>query len=539
MICPTEYICALFVDGELPENEAREVARHVETCQACDRLVAELRGESRMLVQCLQDVDLEVSHVPEFSSAGQPLGVVKFALGVIGAAVAFRISTGILFGLQLPAQIGWLDPREWASSLLVALNAVEYAVDSAGSVVSGTVQTAVLATVGVAVLWGMSRVLSRSAATGSIFAVLIAMGVFSSPSYAIDLRKGGSVPAGETVDDSVVAVPDKGRANIDIAGNVKGDLFAVGDVVTVSGAVDGNVVAFARRVEISGTVGGSLAGAAQTVVISGRVSKNAIAAGGVVNFLKSAEIEGNSIVGTGEAVIEGKTRRDLIFGGGMLDLRGDIGRNVTFGGGQVSLSDSAHIGGDLRAQVDKEENVRVANGAVIGGKKNVKVNQRVPGPSRYLTVRFYVWQVVRLLAAFITGLILFRLIPSLAPLRLTSGMDWLKAGGLGFIALVSVPIACLIVGITVIGLPIALLSFALWLAGLYFSKIIVAEFVGRTLMKSSGAVPLLAGLVLVIVAVDLPWVGTLINWLLMLLGLGAMALTIYKNTFRAPAAAEL
>jgi hypothetical protein len=91
----------------------------------------------------------------------------------------------------------------------------------------------------------------------------------------------------------------------------------------------------------------------------------------------------------------------------------------------------------------------------------------------------------------------------------------------------------------VIGLPIALLSLALWLAGLYFSKIIVAEFVGRSLMKSSGAVPLLAGLILVIVAADLPWVGTLINWLLMLLGLGAMALTIYRNASRTPAAVEL
>jgi hypothetical protein len=223
----------------------------------------------------------------------------------------------------------------------------------------------------------------------------------------------------------------------------------------------------------------------------------------------------------------------------MLDLRGDIGRHVVFGGGQVSLADSARVGGDLRARVDKEENVRVANGAVIGGKTDVKVNQRVPGPNRYLTVRFYVWQVVRILAALITGLLLFRLVPSLAPTRLTSGMDWLKAGGLGFIALVTVPIACLIVGITVIGLPIALLSLALWLAGLYFSKIIVAEFVGRSLMKRSGAVPLLAGLVLIIVAVNLPWVGTLINWLLMLLGLGAMALTIYKNAFSTPAAVEL
>ena len=224
-----------------------------------------------MLVQCLQDVDLEVSlHVPEFSTATQPISVLKFALGVIGAAVAFRISTGILFGLQLPEELAWLDPREWASSLIVALNAGIYAARNADNVVTGTVQTAAMVTLGVAVLFGMTRVLSRSAATGSIFAVLVAIGLFSSPSYAIDLRKGGSVPAGVTIEDSVVAVPDHGRANIDIAGTVKGDLFAVGDVVSVSGTVEGNVVALARRVEISGTVGGSLVGGAQTVVEIGR-----------------------------------------------------------------------------------------------------------------------------------------------------------------------------------------------------------------------------------------------------------------------------
>src|SRR5262249_33618066 len=151
----------------------------------------------------------------------------------------------------------------------------------------------------------------------------------------------------------------------------------VGDVVTVSGVVEGDVVALARRVEITGTVGGSLVGAAQTVVVSGHVARNAIAGGSVVNFLKSAEIGGNGIVGTGEGVIEGKTRRDFLFGGGMLDLRGEVGRHLAFGGGRISLSDTARIGGDLRAQVEKEENVRVANGAVIGGQKSVKLNQRV------------------------------------------------------------------------------------------------------------------------------------------------------------------
>ena len=70
MTCPQEFTCALFADGELPEGEAREVARHLQSCERCDGLVNALRAESRMLVQCLQDVDLEESsEVPEFASA--------------------------------------------------------------------------------------------------------------------------------------------------------------------------------------------------------------------------------------------------------------------------------------------------------------------------------------------------------------------------------------------------------------------------------------------------------------------------------------
>ena len=108
-------------------------------------------------------------------------------------------------------------------------------------------------------------------------------------------------------------------------------------------------------------------------------------------------------------------------------------------------------------------------------------------------------------------------------------MDWLKAGGIGFITLVTVPVAFIILAVTIIGLPVALLSLALWGAGIYLSKIVVAEFVGRSILKTRNAVSLLAGLVLVVVAVDLPWIGGLINFLLILLGLGALAVSIYKT----------
>ena len=535
MTCPQEFTCALFADGELPDGEAREVVRHLQSCERCDGLVNALRAESRMLVQCLQDVDLEEStEVPEFASAApRSVSVGGFALGVIGVALAFRISTGLLFGFRLPAELEWFNPREWILNLGTAVTAAFYVFQNA-DLVSGAVQTTVLLSLGMVALIGMARMLRRSAAAGSILAVLTLIGLSSSPGYAIDARKGAaaSIPATETIDDSVLAASDKKIKNVDIAGTIKGDLMVFGDVVTISGTVEGNVIAFARRVEVSGTVGGSLIGAADTVEVTGRVARNLVAAGRSVNIGKAAEVGGNTITASSDTIVEGKIARDSIAAAGVMDLRGEVGRNVRFAGDRITLSPSSRVAGNLYARVAKEENVSVADGAVIGGKKNIILNTAAPRQSRFLTVRFYVWQVVRILAAFVTGLILFKLIPSLVPTGIVSGMDWLKAGGIGFIALVTVPVAFIILAVTVIGLPIAILSLALWVAGLYFAKIVVAEFIGRSMMQTRSAVSLLAGLVVVVVAVNLPWIGTLISFLLVLLGLGAIALTVLRGVRR-------
>jgi hypothetical protein len=534
MICPSELLCSMFADGELPEAESREVALHLEACEDCNRLVVALRGEGRMLVQCLQDADFsELVKVPELASARPPVSIMRFALGILGAALAFRLSTSILFGLKVPLELQWLDPRGWSLDFGVVVSAVTYGIQSAALIVAGAAEAAILLTLGGVTLAGMARLASRSTAAGTIVGAILCMAVFASSSYAIDVRKGKnlSVPAGEIVDDTLVVV--SGDRSFTIAGTVKGDLLVFGDSVTISGTVEGNVLAFARRVEITGTVGGTVVTGASALVVSGQVGRNLAGFAGNINVGKSAQILGNTALFGGESVVEGSTAKDLMAFSGLLDLRGDVGRNVLFRGGQVVLSEPAHVGGNLKAHVGKEENVRVESGAVIAGARDIQLPVNVPAPNRYLTARFYIWQIVRILAAFITGLILFRLFPAVVPARLASGKEWLTAGGLGFVALVTVPFAAFIVGITMIGLPVALLSFALWLAGLYLSKIVVAEFVGRSLMHSSGAVPLLAGLLIVVVAVNLPWIGGLINFLLVLLGLGAIVMTAYRsNVFR-------
>ena len=542
MTCPSEFACSVYVDGELPEEQAQAIHLHLSVCDACTRLVANLRNESRLLVDCLQEVDLDAAaNVPEFAAAGEPVSVAKFALGVIGAALAYKTTTGLLFGFELPAELSWVNPERWISNFNWAFDALTYLIANGDKILTETIPTLIGVLFGGAVLVALARALSRSAAVSSVFSAVLVIALFSSRSDALDIRKGSaaSLPAGEKLDDSLVATADGVHKNIDIAGTITGDLFVVGDLITISGTVEGNVVTFARRVEISGTVGGTVVGAAQTVDITGRVGRNLISAGGNVNLGKTGEVGSNAITIGSEVVIEGVTKKDLGFFGGVFDMRGNVGRNLYFRGGQASLSNSTHVGGNFDAYSQKEGSIQVASGAVIEGAKNIRAVPRTPGRNRYVTASFYIWQIVRVLAAFIAGFLLFRLLPSLIPTGITSGKQWLVAGGLGFLFLVSVPIAAIIVGVTIIGLPIALISFALWIAGLYFSKIVVADFVGRSLMKERGAVSLLAGLFVVVVAVNLPWIGGLVNFLLCLMGLGAIVMLVYRSRRTNPALASL
>ena len=81
---------------------------------------------------------------------------------MIGVALAFRISTGLLFGFRLPVELEWFNPREWILNLGTAVSAAFYVFQNA-DLVSGAVQTTVLLSLGSVALIGMARDARRSA----------------------------------------------------------------------------------------------------------------------------------------------------------------------------------------------------------------------------------------------------------------------------------------------------------------------------------------------------------------------------------------
>ena len=114
----------------------------------------------------------------------------------------------------------------------------------------------------------------------------------------------------------------------------------------------------------------------------------------------------------------------------------------------------------------------------------------------------------------------------------------LKAAGVGFLVLVAAPVAALLLAFTLVGLPIAILTLFTWLAGLYLAKVFVGALIGQGVLRSrvgqppSFALSLLLGLFIVFVAIDAPYVGGWLNFLVILLGLGIAVIQAFSHSSR-------
>jgi cytoskeletal protein CcmA (bactofilin family) len=526
--CLTEFQYAVYADGELPEEEAREVTRHIASCGECRRLTASLRFERTSLVQSLQDIDLIEFELEDEALSAPPvrsLGAVRFGAFVLAMSVLLRPVFSALSEFQLPLS---------ASALFdLFVDGVMYGIPSAVGFMSAFLNIASWVVVSCIACTALFLLFRKSPVVSTLVSVLTLLTVFSPWTYAIDVRRGEkpvNVPAGETLDDTLVVT---GESSVDVDGTINGDLIVLARDVRVKGTVRGNVISFAERTEIDGNVEGSVLGTGGFVGVRGRIAQNLYGMAGSILIAEGAQINGNAGMLVGEATLDGAVGKDFNAYSARATRwgRARFGHSLFSSSGALQVLRHASIGRNLALKVDEPELATIESGANIGGRTNVDVT---PAPrSPYVTASFYVWQTIWLAAAFLSGLTLLWAVPALGRVRLETGRDLLVAAGTGLAAAVVPPVAAVIAGLTLIGLPLGFLTIGFWIAALYLAKIVIAAFLGRSLaggnhVTRSTPVMLLAGLLPVFVAVNLPYVGSIVNSVLVLLGLGVLTTTVYR-----------
>ena len=471
MNCLTEETAMMYADGELAE--ARGVEAHLPECPACREMVAAVRDENAALVACLRAPVpnrrwVAVSHLA--SSIAASITVAVPLQWVVSRVSEAGVWVNYIAGV--PFEIAFRALRAFAPLLLLLI-----------------------------VTQAVSPAMTRRTGTPSIV-----------------------IPSGETIADSVLAAGE----TVLVEGKIEGNLYMFGRSVEIRGTVNGDVIAAAQEVRITGNVTGNVVAAAESVGVSGQVGGNLYVGGRNVHVDRGSRV-GLEVLAGGETVtVEGVIGRSLTAGAATAVIAGEIGRGVAFGGNRVLVRSGGKIGGDIKAQVPNQSGVQVDPGATVAGKVDISINQRDTS-SPWSRPGTYIWEVAVLVGAFLAGWLLMHLFPGFFGGTVGKALSWASAGT-GVVALIVVPVAAVVMCITLIGIPMAAGTVFLYVAGLYLAKIFVAAYLGREIVGAKDGLPtllgLLAGLVILQAVFLVPFAGGLLKLAVICLGLGAAALQV-------------
>ncbi|MFQ5777990.1 MAG: zf-HC2 domain-containing protein [Terriglobia bacterium] len=527
MSCLPELTYAVYLDGELPAQEALQVEGHLAACDRCRSLVQALRAENRLLVEVFQPA------AEPAAVAARPLGpldVLWTTVGVLAAAAVLQPALAWLAGLSVPLAADWLNPFSPSGQVGLLFSSVFYFLEEGADTVMSTVTTISALVLGLLVLAGGVLLLRRRPSAVAVLATLALALLVAQPAAALERRKGSSVTiaSGETLDDTLLAMGE----TVTIDGVITGNLIAMGKQHSITGTVKGDVLALGERVEIDGTVEGNLIVFAKWLSIQGEVAQSVYAFSDGFTLTPEGSVSGDLLVFGGQVNVDGTVHRDVNAFAGMTSVRGTVRRHLTARTRRLTLLAPAHVGGDLTAYCKKKDAVHIESGATVAGETKTILPLARARASRFTRPGFYLWQGVWLAAAFLTGLLLHWLFPSLFALPPQSAGGVLRTAGIGFLALLAMFVGSLIAAVTIVGLPIGLLGLGMGLAGFYLAKIFVAAFLGQVLLRPSAgqfALPLLVGLLIVFAAFHIPYLGWLLYLLIIpILGMGIAMTQIHK-----------
>lgn len=317
-------------------------------------------------------------------------------------------------------------------------------------------------------------------------------------------------------------------------GPIHGDLVAAAGRISVDYAINGDAVLAAGSIDVRGRVGEDLRIAGGFVTLTGRVRGEALVVAASLGFGPDAEVGGRAWLAGGDVALAGRFHHDVkVYARNVLVL-GHITGDVHLFGATIEVLPSARIDGNLTYVSNTP--IKIHPGARVAGKV-------IREPGRLPTLRMPGWPPFRPLLMFgllAAGALLLALFPRFTASAVqTVQASPLGSLGLGIAIFFSLPPVMLLLVITIIGIPIALMLAGLYAVALLAGFLVAAFFIGERLLKlgrwrAEGGywtrVGMLAiALIILWLVRHVPYVGGLLILVALAIGLGAMALQAFSR----------
>jgi hypothetical protein len=313
---------------------------------------------------------------------------------------------------------------------------------------------------------------------------------------------------------SVGAVEIVGGNEVVIDTPVSDDLFVSGGIVTINARVDGDVFAVGGSVEINAPITGDLIVAGGMVVINSTIGGKIIAGGGTIELKGSAEkvvAAGGGITITSAAVIE----KYALVGAG-------------------TVNNAGQIKGDLIVNADE-----FVNTGTVGGTIDYTEAPDYEGEFRGISL---ILSILWKLGYLILGLVFIKWFGALF-FRIEKEVreSAVKKTIVGFLFIIVAAVICVLLAITVIGLPVAaflgmFFVMALMVAGLIVSYSLGFWILGLAKVKTNDYLVFVLGFIILTLLFMIPYAGMVIRVVTVSLGFGALIYTVKNNwkTITAP-----
>lgn len=317
-----------------------------------------------------------------------------------------------------------------------------------------------------------------------------------------------------------------------VSKDIKGDVVVISGDVALDGDITGDVLAVGGNITINGRVSDDVRVLGGNVTLIGEVGGDVVSGSGSITVADSSNIRGDMVVGAGSFILYGKVGGDLRawFGEGRINGTVTGNAEVNYSDG-LTFGNEGRVGGKLVYSASIEKTEFAEHAGSIEFVPTASIEGAKHGLAKLFTVAGFLAVLWKWISLVFVGALIIWIFPRLFP-RMT---DSARARGhvgqavwTGLIFLLVVPAGGLLLMATVIGMPVAMILLLGYCLTLVMSSIVGSYGVGSFLRHHKNDTQweqvgnLALGLVIFLVASFIPVVGWLLQFAIMMFGVGTI-----------------
>ena len=312
---------------------------------------------------------------------------------------------------------------------------------------------------------------------------------------------------------------------------VEGDAFIVSPHLNLTQPVKGDALIAGGSASVSAPLGGDLYGAGGSVLLESTVARNARIAGGRVEIATLGQVAGKTTLAGGRVTVLGKAGHQLTVFAEHVTLDGQVDGNVTIAARTLTIGPHTRVAGRLtcRGAVPAQ---RDPAAVITGGMNYLSFDFEDETYQPVAKVVAWVSAIALTVGLFVIGTLAIILMPNVTERMSRLGRRRpMSSLGFGLVAIICVPIAIVVLMLTIVGIPLALMLLMAWpmilLLGYLAGVMTVSDAMAGARAGAKGRRVLLlgAGLGIMLLFARVPIAGWGIGMLLVILGIGAIALS--------------